>query len=118
MSQILAMRKSHSCSVAPQTCRCGGGVAYPHGLDSTSSSSRRVEQGSAVATVSAAAVVAVAVAVTISGPFLQLSGVLSMATGAGKTFTMCGSTANYKYRGLIPRAINKIFSEVGGRFDN
>ena len=31
---------------------------------------------------------------------------------------MCGSTANYKYRGLIPRAINKIFSEVGGRFDN
>ena len=39
-------------------------------------------------------------------------------TGAGKTFTMTGSTANYKYRGLIPRAINKIFSEVGGRFDN
>ena len=39
-------------------------------------------------------------------------------TGAGKTFTMSGSTANYKYRGLIPRAINKIFSEVGGRFDN
>ena len=39
-------------------------------------------------------------------------------TGAGKTFTMNGSTANYKYRGLIPRAINKIFSEVGGRFDN
>lgn len=39
-------------------------------------------------------------------------------TGAGKTFTMCGSTANYKYRGLIPRAINAIFSEVGGRFDN
>ena len=39
-------------------------------------------------------------------------------TGAGKTFTMAGSTANYKYRGLIPRAINKIFSEVGGRFDN
>mmetsp|Transcript_18808 Transcript_18808/g.25518 ORF Transcript_18808/g.25518 Transcript_18808/m.25518 type:complete len:131 (+) Transcript_18808:321-713(+) len=31
---------------------------------------------------------------------------------------MCGSTANYKYRGLIPRAVNKIFSEVGGRFDN
>lgn len=39
-------------------------------------------------------------------------------TGAGKTFTMTGSTANYKYRGLIPRAISKIFSEVGGRFDN
>ncbi len=39
-------------------------------------------------------------------------------TGAGKTFTMCGSSANYKYRGLIPRAINQIFSEVGGRYDN
>lgn len=39
-------------------------------------------------------------------------------TGAGKTFSMLGSTANYKYRGIIPRAINKIFSEVGGRFDN
>jgi len=38
-------------------------------------------------------------------------------TGAGKTFTMTGSTANYKYRGLIPRAISRIFSEVGGRFD-
>ena len=30
---------------------------------------------------------------------------------------MTGSTANFKYRGLIPRAISKIFSEVGGRFD-
>lgn len=38
-------------------------------------------------------------------------------TGAGKTFTMTGSTANFKYRGLIPRAISKIFNEVGGRFD-
>lgn len=26
-------------------------------------------------------------------------------TGAGKTFTMNGSTPNFKYRGLIPRAI-------------
>ncbi len=26
-------------------------------------------------------------------------------TGAGKTFTMSGSMQNYKYRGLIPRAI-------------
>ena len=39
-------------------------------------------------------------------------------TGAGKTFTMCGSTSNYKYRGIIPRAISSIFSEVGGQFDN
>ena len=26
-------------------------------------------------------------------------------TGAGKTFTMTGSSSNYKYRGIIPRAI-------------
>jgi len=38
-------------------------------------------------------------------------------TSSGKTFTMTGSTQNYKYRGIIPRAINNIFAEVGGRFD-
>jgi kinesin family protein 6/9 len=27
-------------------------------------------------------------------------------TGAGKTFTMNGATPNFKYRGIIPRAIN------------
>ena len=26
-------------------------------------------------------------------------------TGAGKTFTMSGSSENYKYRGIVPRAI-------------
>ena len=30
-------------------------------------------------------------------------------TGAGKTFTMSGSMQNYKYRGLIPRAISHVF---------
>jgi kinesin family protein 6/9 len=30
-------------------------------------------------------------------------------TGAGKTFTMSGSMQNYKYRGLIPRAISNVF---------
>ena len=39
-------------------------------------------------------------------------------TASGKTFTMTGSTQNYKYRGIIPRALNNIFSEVGGRFDH
>lgn len=38
-------------------------------------------------------------------------------TGAGKTFTMSGSTQNYKYRGMIPRAINQLFQEIGSRFD-
>ena len=30
-------------------------------------------------------------------------------TGSGKTFTMSGSSQNYKYRGIIPRAINQVF---------
>jgi kinesin family protein 6/9 len=38
-------------------------------------------------------------------------------TGGGKTFTMVGSSQNYKYRGLIPRAVNQLFQEVGSRFD-
>jgi kinesin family protein 6/9 len=36
-------------------------------------------------------------------------------TGAGKTFTMSGSVQNYKYRGMIPRAISQIFQEIGSR---
>ena len=39
-------------------------------------------------------------------------------TGAGKTFTMNGSTPNYKYRGIIPRAINQIYQEVGRHSDH
>jgi kinesin family protein 6/9 len=39
-------------------------------------------------------------------------------TGAGKTFTMSGSMQNYKYRGLVPRAISQVFQEIGSRFDN
>ena len=31
-------------------------------------------------------------------------------TGAGKTFSMTGSTSDYRYRGLIPRAIHKLYS--------
>lgn len=36
-------------------------------------------------------------------------------TGAGKSFTMCGSCENFKQRGIIPRAISKIFSEISSR---
>eukprot|EP01028_Stygiella_incarcerata_P008109 TRINITY_DN3446_c0_g1_i1.p1 TRINITY_DN3446_c0_g1~~TRINITY_DN3446_c0_g1_i1.p1 ORF type:complete len:836 (+),score=260.83 TRINITY_DN3446_c0_g1_i1:145-2508(+) len=36
-------------------------------------------------------------------------------TGAGKTFTMTGGLTNYKYRGIIPRAISHIFREVSSR---
>ena len=38
-------------------------------------------------------------------------------TGAGKTFTMSGSTLNYKYRGMIPRAISSVFEQVGTKFE-
>ncbi len=30
---------------------------------------------------------------------------------------MTGSTSNFKYRGLVPRAINQIFNEIGNKFD-
>uniref|UniRef100_A0A663M6A2 Kinesin-like protein n=1 Tax=Athene cunicularia TaxID=194338 RepID=A0A663M6A2_ATHCN len=30
-------------------------------------------------------------------------------TGAGKTYTMMGATADYKHRGIIPRAIQQVF---------
>lgn len=39
-------------------------------------------------------------------------------TGAGKTFTMNGSTPNYKYRGVIPRAVNQVFQEIGSHYDH
>lgn len=33
-------------------------------------------------------------------------------TGAGKTFTMTGSTEKFQHRGIIPRAIQQIFREI------
>jgi len=30
---------------------------------------------------------------------------------------MSGSPQNYKYRGLIPRSISQIFSDIGSKFD-
>ena len=36
-------------------------------------------------------------------------------TGSGKTFTMVGDTSNYLHRGIIPRSIAQIFSEVAAR---
>jgi len=38
-------------------------------------------------------------------------------TGAGKTFTMIGDTRNYAHRGIAPRAIAQVFSEVGSRIE-
>jgi kinesin family protein 6/9 len=38
-------------------------------------------------------------------------------TGAGKTFTMNGSTANFKYRGVVPRTLSVLFQEIDSRFD-
>ncbi|XP_039224681.1 kinesin-like protein KIF9 isoform X2 [Crotalus tigris] len=33
-------------------------------------------------------------------------------TGAGKTFTMTGTTGNFKHRGIIPRAIQQVFKSM------
>lgn len=38
-------------------------------------------------------------------------------TGAGKTFTMNGSTSNFKYRGIVPRTLSVLFQEIDSRFD-
>ncbi|XP_022112111.1 kinesin-like protein KIF9 isoform X2 [Acanthaster planci] len=36
-------------------------------------------------------------------------------TGAGKTFTMTGTTENYQQRGVIPRAIAQVYKEIEER---
>ncbi|CAB1447388.1 unnamed protein product [Pleuronectes platessa] len=38
-------------------------------------------------------------------------------TGAGKTYTMTGSTKSYKQRGFIPRALQQVFQEIERRTD-
>lgn len=38
-------------------------------------------------------------------------------TGAGKTFTMTGSSTEFKYRGLVPRAVAQVYREIAARFD-
>ncbi|NWW53269.1 KIF9 protein, partial [Pedionomus torquatus] len=38
-------------------------------------------------------------------------------TGAGKTYTMTGATAEYKHRGIIPRAIQQIFKATAHSVD-
>uniref|UniRef100_A0A7N6BLG2 Kinesin-like protein n=1 Tax=Anabas testudineus TaxID=64144 RepID=A0A7N6BLG2_ANATE len=39
-------------------------------------------------------------------------------TGAGKTYTMTGSTESYKQRGIIPRALQEVFREVEKRTEH
>ncbi|KAJ8276998.1 hypothetical protein GJAV_G00070270 [Gymnothorax javanicus] len=39
-------------------------------------------------------------------------------TGAGKTYTMTGATESYRERGIIPRALQEVFREVGQRSDH
>ena len=38
-------------------------------------------------------------------------------TGSGKTFTISGSSSNFNYRGIIPRAITRLFQELGGKIE-
>uniref|UniRef100_A0A8C3BB11 Kinesin-like protein n=1 Tax=Cairina moschata TaxID=8855 RepID=A0A8C3BB11_CAIMO len=39
-------------------------------------------------------------------------------TGAGKTYTMTGATAEYKHRGIIPRAIQQVFKAIARSVDS
>ncbi|KAM3838009.1 kinesin-like protein KIF9, partial [Diretmus argenteus] len=39
-------------------------------------------------------------------------------TGAGKTYSMMGSTQSYKQRGIIPRALQEVFEEVKKRSEH
>ncbi|KAF3703731.1 Kinesin-like protein KIF9 [Channa argus] len=39
-------------------------------------------------------------------------------TGAGKTYTITGSTGSYKQRGIIPRALQEVFQEVVKRTEH
>ena len=38
-------------------------------------------------------------------------------TGAGKTYTMTGSQTQFKYRGLLPRAIAQVYALTANKFD-
>ena len=38
-------------------------------------------------------------------------------TGSGKSFTMTGDTANYEHRGIAPRCLGQIFSEINSRIE-
>jgi len=38
-------------------------------------------------------------------------------TGAGKTYTMTGSATVFKYRGILPRAINQVYAQTSANFD-
>lgn len=38
-------------------------------------------------------------------------------TGSGKTYTMTGSATQFKYRGIVPRAISQIFALTSARFE-
>jgi len=39
-------------------------------------------------------------------------------TGAGKTFTISGTSSDYKYRGIIPRCISALYQEVHNRYES
>ncbi|POI25881.1 hypothetical protein CIB84_010369, partial [Bambusicola thoracicus] len=39
-------------------------------------------------------------------------------TGAGKTYTMTGATAEYRHRGIIPRAVQQVFKAIARSVDS
>lgn len=38
-------------------------------------------------------------------------------TGAGKTYSMTGSSTQFKYRGLVPRAVSQVYALTQNKFD-
>jgi len=38
-------------------------------------------------------------------------------TGAGKTTTITGSSSDFKYRGIIPRTISELYSQIKSKYD-
>lgn len=38
-------------------------------------------------------------------------------TGAGKTFTISGSSTDFKYRGVIPRTVSDLYKEIQNRYE-
>ena len=38
-------------------------------------------------------------------------------TGAGKSYSMTGSNTQFKYRGMVPRAISQLYALTQNKFD-
>ena len=55
----------------------------------------------------------------VSGVLEGLNGTIFTygQTGAGKTFTICGDVHSYQQRGIVPRALHQLFTDIESRLD-